>query len=159
MQQNTIGFIDYKTAFSKAQAYCAYQERSQYEVRGKLLDLGMRGNELENIIIDLIQNNFLNEERFALAYAQGKLRIKSWGRKKISQGLKFKQVSTPLIKKALNSLNEDEYLEALSNLLKKKETSIKEKTEYKRRYKLMQYAMSRGFEQELIYFVLKTNEL
>lgn len=159
MEEKKTPTISYHAALLKAEAYCAYQERSQYEVRGKLITLGMRGLELENIITTLIENNFLNEERFALAYANGKMRIKSWGRRKISTGLKFKQVSAPLIKKALKSLDEDEYLEKLIALLDKKRPSIKEKTPYQLNYKLSQYAISRGFEPDLVFYALKTSEL
>ena len=159
MEQNQFISIDVKSGIAKGESFCAYQERSQYEVRGKLIKLGLRGEELEEVISHLITNNYLNEERFANAYAQGKLRIKSWGKNKISQGLKFKQVSAPLIKKALQSLNSDEYLEKLKNLLDKKENDIKEKVAYKKKYKLVQYALSRGFEQDLIFFVLKDNDL
>ncbi len=159
MQEKNESPVSYHSALLKAEAYCAYQERSQYEVRGKLINLGIRGLELENIITELIENNYLNEERFALAYARGKLRMKSWGKNKISQGLKFKQVSAPLIKKALKSLDEDEYLEILKNLLEKKRPTIKEKKEYQITYKLSQYAISRGFESDLIFFLLKTNHL
>lgn len=159
MQEKTFIPIDAKTAKSKAEAYCAYQERSQYEVRGKLISLGMRDQELEQIILHLIENNFLNEERFAKAYAQGKLRAKGWGRNKILQGLRFKQVSAPLIKKALQQLDGDEYLEKLKEVIERKEKLVKEKVPYQRIYKLTNYAMSRGFEQDLICFVLKENGL
>lgn len=159
MEKKSFTPVDFKTAMQKAEAYCAYQERSQYEVRGKLIQLGIRGDELEEIILHLITENFLNEERFAKAYALGKLRMKSWGKNKIAQGLKFKQVSAPLIKKALQNLDEEEYLEKLKILLEKKAENIKEKIAYQRNYKLMQYALSRGFEQDLIFFLLKDNDL
>lgn len=159
MEKKSFTPIDFKTAKQKAEAYCAYQERSQYEVRGKLIQLGIRGDELEEIILHLITENFLNEERFAKAYALGKLRMKSWGKNKIAQGLKFKQVSAPLIKKALQNLDEEEYLEKLKVLLEKKAENIKEKVAYQRNYKLTQYALSRGFEQDLIFFLLKDNDL
>ena len=159
MEKKIPQYIDKQTATTKAESYCAYQERSQYEVRGKLLDLGMRFEELEEIIAYLIENNFLNEERFANAYARGKLRIKGWGKNKIAQGLKFKQVSIPLVKKALKNLDETEYLEKLKEVLDKKQEGIKEKTAYKRNYKLTQYALSRGFERDLIFFMLKDSDL
>jgi len=159
MQEKTFIPIDAKTAKSKAESYCAYQERSQYEVRGKLISLGMRGQELEEIILHLIENNFLNEERFAKAYAQGKLRAKGWGRNKIKQGLKFKQVSATLIKKALQHLDENEYLEKLKEVLERREKIVTEKVAYQRNYKLTFYALSRGFEQDLIFFILKDKGL
>ncbi|MEO5909339.1 MAG: regulatory protein RecX [Pelobium sp.] len=159
MQQKTFIPIDFKTAIQKLEGFCAYQERSHYEVRGKLISLGIYGDELERVMLHLIENNFLNEERFANLYAQGKLRINGWGRNKIKQGLKFRQVSDPLIKKALNKLNENEYLEKLTTVIEKKRRSIKEKQEYKINYKLTQYAFSRGFEQDLIFFVLNNSTL
>ena len=150
---------DKHTALLKAEAYCAYQERSQYEVRGKLISLGVFGNDLDEIITQLIENNYLNESRFALAYAQGKLRMKGWGRNKIKQGLKFRGVSEPLIKKALNILDDDEYLNKLAAILEKKASTIKEKNKNLLQYKLKQYALTRGFEGDLISFVLKDKAL
>lgn len=151
--------IDKKTALIKAEAYCAYQERSQYEVRGKLLNIGVIGEDLDEIISTLIENNFLNESRFAIAYATGKLRIKGWGKYKIKQGLKFKGVSEPLIKKAISSLDEDEYLKKLTDVLEKKSKTIKEKNKLLFELRLKQYAISRGFEGDLISFILKDKGL
>ncbi|MBK0383473.1 RecX family transcriptional regulator [Pedobacter sp. SD-b] len=159
MQQKTTIPLGFKSALQKAEAYCAYQERSQYEVRGKLISMGIYGDELELIILKLLETNFLNEERFANTYARGKMRINSWGKNKIKQGLKLKQVSLPLIKKALQNLDGEEYLEKLIGVLEKKATTIKENERFKRNYKLSQYAMSRGFEQDLIFFVLNDREL
>ena len=159
MQEKSFIPIDYHTALKKMEAYCAYQERSQYEVRGKLIQIGIRNEELEQIIIELIGNNYLYESRFAHLYAKGKLRIKGWGKNKIAQGLKFKQVSAPIIKKALAALDETEYLEKLKDVLAKKGKLRTEKASYQRDYKLIQYALSRGFEQDLIIYVLKDKEL
>ena len=159
MHQKNQSPLTYAQALQKAEAFCAYQERSQYEVRGKLLDLGLRGDDLERIISELISTNFLNEERFALAYAQGKMRMKSWGRRKIADGLRFKQVSAPLIKKALNSLNGDEYEEKLRQLIEKKGLSMNEKNTTLLNYKLGNYAISKGYEPDLVFYILKTKEL
>ena len=147
--------IDEKEALSKAERYCAYQERSQQEVRDKLYEWGQYPSAVENIISRLIESNFLNEERFAKAYAIGKFRQKGWGKIKIKLGLKFKRVSEPLIKKALNSINGDEYLKMLTTIIEKKAPSIREKDPFKRKYKLHQYALSRGFENDLIQDILK----
>ena len=149
-QPKTGKIFDEKEAQSKAERYCAYQERSQQEVRDKLYEWGQYPSAVENIITRLIEQNFLNEERFAKAYAIGKFRQKGWGKIKIKQGLKFKKVSEPLIKKALNSIDGDEYWKMLRTIIQKKEASIKEKDPFKRRYKLHQYALSRGFENDLI---------
>ncbi|MGY3052519.1 regulatory protein [Pedobacter sp. UYEF25] len=143
-------YLDKKQALAKAQNFCAYQERSQTEVRYKLVEWGIRGNELEEVLSDLILNNFLNEERFAKAYASGKLRINHWGRQKIKQGLQLKGVPDRILHKALYSLDEQEYLEILHKLLDKKERVTDEKNLQKRKYKLLSYMQGRGFERELI---------
>ncbi|QQL50950.1 regulatory protein RecX [Mucilaginibacter ginkgonis] len=143
-------------ALKKAEHYCAYQERSQQEVRDKLYEWGAYPNVIEQTISKLIDGNFLNEERFAKAYVHGKLHIKHWGRIKIKQGLKLKRVSEPLIKKALLSIDLDEYEKILRNLLEKKKRSINEKEGYKLNYKLIQYAQSRGFESDLVRQVLQS---
>ena len=150
---------DEKTALAKAEHYCAYQERSQQEVRDKLYDMGLHRDAVENIISLLIADNFLNEERFAKAYVQGKFKQKQWGRIKIKQGLKLKKVSDVLIKKALLTIPADEYFEVLEHILTKKAKSLTEKDPYKRRYKLQLYAHGRGFELDLILDILKTSDL
>ena len=146
-------------AHLKAQNYCAYQERSQQEVRNKLYEWGLHQRDVEYIISELIENNFLNEERFAQAYTLGKFRIKGWGKVKIKQGLKLKQVPDKLIQRSLQKIDGDDYLDTLKKVLIKKSAAVKEKDPYKRRYKLMQYAASRGFEKDLISDLLKDNHL
>jgi len=146
-------------ALQKAESFCAYQERSQHEVRNKLYELGLHQNDVETIISELIENNFLNEERFAQAYTLGKFRIKGWGKLKIKQGLKLKQIPDKLIQKSLQKIDSDDYIERLKQVLDKKSPFVKEKDPYKRRYKLMQYAASRGFEKDLISDLLKDNQL
>jgi regulatory protein len=149
-QQKSAKITDEKVALSKAENYCAYQERSQQEVRDKLYEWGMYPQGVENVIARLIDGGFLNEERFANAYTRGKFNQKGWGKIKIKQGLKFKKVSDPLIKKALNSINGDDYMQMLAKVIKKKAALLNEKDPYKRRYKLQQYAMSRGYEGDLV---------
>ena len=154
-----IKITDEKVALAKAEHFCAYQERAQQEVRDKLYDWGLWPDAVENIIIQLIGGNFLNEERFAKSYVQGKFRQKGWGRIKIKQGLKFKKIPDGLLKKALLTIDGDDYLEMLNKILVKKAALLTEKMPYKRRYKLQQYALSRGFEADLINDVLKNSEL
>lgn len=143
----------------KIENYCVYQERSQQEVRDKLYSWGLHKNEVENAISHLIENNFLNEERFAIAYTQGKLRIKKWGRFKIKQGLKMKRVSEPLIKTALKTIDPDEYYENLKSVLDKKASLLKVEDEWKRKNTLIQYGISRGYERDLIFEILNHNDL
>jgi regulatory protein len=141
--------IDEKTALAKAEHYCAYQERSQQEVRDKLYEWGLHSAQVENLIVQLIQTNFLNE-----AFNQ-----KGWGKQKIKQGLKFKKVSDVLIKKALNTIDDDDYSSTLKQILDKKARLLGEKDPFKKRYKLHQYALSRGFENDIISDILKNSEL
>ncbi|WP_461787841.1 regulatory protein RecX [Pedobacter sp.] len=146
---------DKKTALQKAASWCAYQERSQQEVRDKLYEWQMKSAEVEEIISSLIAENFLNEERFAFAYVSGKFKIKKWGKIKIKQGLKLKRVPDPIIKKALNSIPDDDYLETIEQLLEKKQRTEKENHPMKRQFKLVTYLHSKGFEKDLVMSLLK----
>lgn len=151
--------LDKKQALAKAENFCVYQERSQKEVRYKLVEWGMRGDELEEILSELIVNNFLNEERFAKSYASGKFNIKKWGRVKIKQGLKLKGVPDKILQKALYSLNEDDYMQTLENLAIKKADTLSESNPMKRKMKLTTYLQGRGFEIDLILLALKASNL
>lgn len=151
--------LDKKSAQAKLEYYCAYQERSQQEVRDKLYSYGLHSNEVEDVICNLIETNFLNEERFATAYTMGKFRIKNWGKLKIRQGLKLKRVGDNLIKKALNLIPADDYELVLRTLLEKKDASLKEKDAYKRRQKLIMYGMSKGYERDIIFDCLNSSDL
>ncbi len=150
---------DESMAMEKAKNFCAYQERSQQEVRDKLYEWGLWPEAVENTISKLITENFLNEERFASAYARGKFNQKGWGRNKIKQGLKIKRIPDILIKKALNQIEDEAYILSLKRLLNKKAGTISENNPSKLRYKLQQYALGRGYESELIADVLKNNGL
>ena len=151
--------LDKKTALLKAESWCAYQERSQQETRNKLYEYGLHQREVEDLITELIVTNFLNEERFAMAYVSGKFNIKKWGRIKIKQGLKFKKVPDKLIQKALNSIDGDKYLANILATAEKKLKVINEKDAIKKKYKLITFLQSKGFENDLIFDVLKANNL
>ncbi|WP_419803308.1 regulatory protein RecX [Mucilaginibacter sp.] len=150
---------DPKIGLQKAEKYCVYQERSQQEVRQKLFDLGLYPRDVEQIISELIGNNFLNEERFANAYALGKFRIKGWGKIKIKQALKLKRVPDGMIKKALQQIDLDDYLTKLKEILQKKAALLKEKEPYKRRHQLKTYAFGKGYEGDLVAEILKDSDL
>ncbi len=150
--------IDPAKATAKAEAYCAYQERSQQEVRDKLYSWGLHRNDVENIISNLIGSGFLKEERFAAAFAGGKFRIKKWGKGKIKAALKSKNVSDPLIKKALSSIDDREYQKTLRNVIHSKSKTLKETNPFKRKHKIATYAISRGFEPELVWEFLGETE-
>lgn len=150
---------DKKTALQKAASWCAYQERSQQEVRDKLYEWQMHSKDVEEIIANLIEENFLNEERFAMSYVSGKVNIKKWGRIKIKQGLKLKRVPEPIIKKALLKIDEDIYQANLRHLHAKKDALEKEKNKFKRENKLLNYLLGKGYEKDLIFLVLRNNDL
>nr|WP_233173950.1 regulatory protein RecX [Pedobacter sp. ASV19] len=151
--------MDKKAALAKAEHYCAYQERSQYEIRNKLYEWGLKTAEVEELISELIVTNFLNEERFAKVYVSGKFNIKKWGKIKIKQSLKIKQVPDKMITKALNTIDSGDYLQTLLELAEKKAKLITENDPYKKKYKLITYLMGKGFENNLISEVLKDNNL
>jgi len=146
-------------AKSRMMKYCAYQERSQHELRQKLYAFGLYSSEVEEIIVELIEQNFVNEERFARAYAGGKFRMKQWGRHKIKQGLQQHRISAYCLKVAMEEISEEEYRAALQALLEKKWKSLKGQSPYIRKNKCAQYAMGKGFEGDLIWEVLKEIEL
>lgn len=141
-------------AWAKIQDWCAYQERCQQEVRDKLYDYGLKSADVEDIISRLISDNFLNEERFAKAYAGGKFRIKKWGRIKIKMGLKAKRISDYCIQKGLREIDETEYRKTLRKVIENKDALLNEKNKIRRKYKLMRFAASKGYEQELVMEIL-----
>lgn len=143
-----------KQGIVKAQAYCAYQERCQQEVRNKLHEWGLYGNEAEEVIAALINENFLNEERFAMAYVSGKFRLKKWGRVKLKLELKSRKISEYCIKKALSQINPEEYEKTILELIEKKKKDIKDKLPYMRKQKMLKYIVSKGFENEIVQNIL-----
>ncbi|MGN6194080.1 MAG: regulatory protein RecX [Ginsengibacter sp.] len=112
-------------AVSKIKQYCAYQERCHAEVRDKLYSFGLRKTEVEEIISELITENYLNEERFAIHFAGGKFRMKQWGKIKIKQALKAKQVSDYCIRKALKEIDSKEYQKTFQKLAEQKLKTLK----------------------------------
>lgn len=148
-------YLTKEQALQKLKQYCAYQERSHYEVVQKLWDLGVRKAEHDEIVAALIEEDYLNEERFAIQYAGGHFRIKDWGRKKIYFGLKEKQVSTYCINKALKSIDDEAYLKTLRSLAEKKYTSLKGEQYLARKKKTTDYLLQKGYEPELITTALK----
>ncbi len=135
----------------KAEKYCAYQERSQLEVKNKLLGMGLNTSETNEILVDLVRDNFINEERFAYAFARGKLKIKKWGNRKIAIALKNKGITESLIQRILKEIDPTQYIEELRFNIEKKDRTIKEKDPWKRAGKLKQFLIGKGFEPELVF--------
>ncbi|MFD2965854.1 regulatory protein RecX [Sphingobacterium bambusae] len=134
----------------KAENYCAYQERAQQEVRDKLYSWGLHQEDVENIIALLIEENFLNEERFAKAYVLGKFRMQGWGKIKIKLHLKAKRVSEPLIRIALREINDEDYHNMITKTIKKKTNQPLSKISLTEKSKLSKYLLSKGFEGDII---------
>ena len=139
----------------KLEYYCAYQDRCHQEVEKKLAEFRLIPEARELILIHLIQNDFLNEGRFAQSFARGKFRIKKWGRKRIAQELKFRQISDYNIKSALKEIDEEEYHQTLHEIASQKNNLIKEKNPYLRKQKLYQHLYRKGYESNLIQETLK----
>jgi len=135
----------------KIKQYCAFQERCHAEVRDKLYSFGLNKIEVEEIISTLITENYLNEERFAIHYAGGKFRMKQWGKNKIKQALKFKQVSDYCIKKALKEIDAQEYQKTFEKLAEQKLKTLKsEKNIFVKKRKLQDFLLMKGYESEMI---------
>ena len=137
-------------ALQKLKHYCAYQERCHSEVKEKLYELGVRRAEHDEITATLIEENYLNEERFAIAFAGGKFRMKQWGRVKIKYELKQKKVSEYCIKKAMKQITEEDYTKTLQKLADDKYESLKGEQYLIRKKKTMDYLLHKGFEMELV---------
>ena len=153
------GNFSFLEAKAKIEAYCAYQERCHYEVSSKLRSFGLDDEQSGRIIAHLIENNYLNEERFAVSYASGKLRIKHWGRMKIKQGLIAKFVPKTIIQIALYSFEDVEYESVFKQLAERKWKDLeREKDPWQKKAKLMRFLQSRGFEQEMIYAWVRQND-
>ncbi|MBM3411925.1 MAG: RecX family transcriptional regulator [Bacteroidetes bacterium] len=146
----------YKKAFTPEQAlqklrhYCAYQERSHQEAREKLFQLGCSSRMHDEIISSLIQDNYLNEERFAIAYAGGKWRAKHWGRIRIKLELQQRKISAYCIRKALEQIEEEHYQKVLEAQALKKYSALKQHQYIIRKKKTIDYLVGRGFEPSLV---------
>ena len=144
-------------ATKKLEGYCSYQERCHKEVVSKLGEMRMIPEAIDQIIVHLIEGNYLNEERFAKSFARGKFSIKKWGRRRITSELKQRDISKFNIKTALQEIDDTAYLETLDALAKKRVGQLQEKDSQKKRKKLADYLLYRGWESQLVYE--KVNEL
>lgn len=138
----------------KLEQYCVYQDRCHKEVEKKLTEYNLISEAKEVILLHLLQENFLNEERFSKSFARGKFRIKKWGKQRIIRELKLRNISAYNIKTALKEIDEQAYLETLYELAEKKNNLITESNYYKRKKKLIDFLNYRGFELDLIYKVV-----
>ncbi|WP_231874580.1 regulatory protein RecX [Polaribacter atrinae] len=138
----------------KLENYCVYQDRCHKEVEQKMHEYNLIPEAREMILLSLMKDNFLNEERFAKSFARGKFRIKSWGKQRIVRELKFRNISAYNIKTALKEIDEKEYLTTIYTITENRNEVISEPDIYKRKQKLIGFLMRKGFENELIFKVV-----
>lgn len=148
-----------KEAIQKIEHYCAYQERCHEEVVSKLWSMKLDSNEIDQVIVHLIEQNFLNEARFACSFARGKHRIKHWGKIRITNELKMRKINQTLINLALKEIEPEEYSNTFENLSERHWENIRENNPLKKRKKFCDYLLRRGFESNLIYDKLKELEI
>jgi len=159
MERKNKGYTGLEQALANIRRYCSYQERCHLEVKEKLFEMGMYPKQVDEIISGLISDNYLNEERFAMQFAGGKFRIKKWGRNKIAYALKQKQVSPFLVKQALKSIDNVEYLELFEKTAEEKWVALKgERNIFTKKAKLRNFLMQRGFESAHILDWLKQKQ-
>ncbi len=145
-------WVSTEQAFQKIRQFCAYQERCHREVKEKLAEWGVPAPDREAITASLIEEDYLNEERFASVYAGGKFRMKQWGKMKIRHELQKKQVSEYCIRKALDEIEEEDYLSTFMKLFTEKLHSLRsEKQVQLRKRKTLDYLTQKGYERDLIY--------
>jgi regulatory protein len=137
-------------ALLKLQNYCSYQERCHQEVQQKLIGMRMIPEAIDQIMVHLLEHNFLNEERFAKTYVSGKFRIKKWGRRRLTLELKKRDISKFNINQALSEIDENVYIETFNTLAEKKCNHIKETNTIKKKKKLIDYLLYRGWEPHLV---------
>lgn len=140
-------------ALAKAMKYCAYQERCQSEVRQKVMEWGCSRDLADEVIVELILQNFLNEERFARSYVRGKFNQKSWGKIKIQEGLKSKHITTQCIALGLSEIDEEQYLEKLQSLAQKK--ILEKGVSFESQQKVARFLYQKGYENSLIWETIK----
>ena len=145
-------------AKEKIKHYCAYSERCHSEVREKLFGYGLNGREVDEIISNLIEENYLNEERFAQQFAGGHFRLKQWGRVKIIHALKSRRISDYCIKMGLKEIEEMQYLAILEKLAVQKWKTTRGQLPAARWAKTRQFLLQRGFESSLVLETLKKLE-
>lgn len=142
-------------ALGKIQRYCAYQERSHKEVKTKLFEYGLYASQVDELISMLITDGFLNEQRFAKAYAGGKFRMKKWGRLKIKNELEFLGLTKNCIRQGLKELEDADYTKTLKSLILKKSETLADENIFRKRDKVARYAIGKGYEPELVWGLLK----
>jgi regulatory protein len=144
-----------KEALAKIQSYCAYQERSHKEVKNKLFEYGLHTSEVDELLSKLIVDGFLNEERFAKAFAGGKFRIKKWGRLKIKQELELLGLTNRCIASGMKEIDSADYTKTLKLLIRKKASLTTDSNLFKKRNLVARFAIGKGYEAEMVWEMVK----
>lgn len=156
LKPNTTNTLD--QVQKKLEYFCAYQERCHTEVQEKLRSLHLNSNEMDEVIVHLIQNNYLNEERFASVFSISKFHQKYWGKIRIKNELKARRISDFLIVKAIKEIPAEEYQSTFDLLSEKHWESITEKNALKKRKKFCDYLLRKGWESDWVYEKVKELE-
>ena len=156
MQNNKVYTV--KEATERIQSYCAMQDRCQWEVEKKMKEWGISDEIIENILTDLILDKFVNEERFSESFCRGKFRIKRWGKVKIENELKIKNISKKCINKGLLQIEKKEYVKVLKDLYLKKRDSLKDTNQFIRKGKIAKHLQQKGFESKLIWELINKDK-
>ena len=151
--------MEFEKAIKRLMKYCAYQDRCHLEVENKLNDLGVYGEKKDQVMAELIEQNFLNEERFAKSFARGKFRMKKWGRNKILNELQKRQISEYCIRKGIEEIDEGEYYKVLRNILIDQFEKHKNDSPLLAKDKAIKYASKKGYEARMIFSVVRELEL
>jgi len=158
---NVAKFMIEKKYFSieeikrKLERYCAYQDRCHKEIETKLREFVLIEEAKNQIILHLMEHDFVNEERFSKSFARGKFRIKKWGKQRIVRELKQRSVSEYNIKTALKEIDEEKYIATIYEIAERRNAIITEENPYKRKKKLSDFLVRKGYEYDLIYATIK----
>jgi regulatory protein len=148
----------FNTALNRAMALCAGREICSYDINRKLISRGLKDDEASKILNILIQDKFIDDERYALAFVKDKFRNNKWGRIKIGSALKMKRIPEEMIRNAMESINNEEYIDLLKSILVKQKKTIKSKNQFDLKGKLLRHCLSKGFESHLVYDLLNETE-
>ena len=156
MQNNKVYTV--KEATERIQSYCAMQDRCQWEVERKMKEWGVSEIIIKNILTDLILDKFVDEQRFSESFCRGKFRIKKWGKVKIENELKIKNISKKCINKGLLQIEKKEYIKVLKDLYLKKRDSLKDTNQFIRKGKIVKHLQQKGFESKLIWELINKDK-
>ena len=148
----------YKTALNKAMTLCAGREMCSSDIRSKLYSWGVKDDDAEKILYALAQGKFIDEERYAAAFVKDKFRYNKWGKIKTGAALRMKRIPDEVIRKALDSIDNVEYLDLLKSIVEKQRKTVKAKNQYDLKGKLLRHCLSKGFESHLVYDLLSTED-